>query len=70
MRLDNYSCVRLLTNKYASEGAYEGDRGAIIEVYNDDAYEVEFSDNDGITVAQIVAHTDEISLYEPQTTTQ
>lgn len=63
--LPNYSCVRLLTDRYTSEGARSGDIGYIIETWNEDAYEVEFSDNEGITVAQIVARRCELELREP-----
>lgn len=62
--INNYSRVRLLTNDHADEGACRGDLGYIIEVY-DDAYEVEFSDGNGITFAQIVAQPNEIELDEP-----
>lgn len=63
--LDNYSRVRLLTDKYESEGARHSDIGYIIEVYPEKKYEVEFSDHDGISFAQIVAQEDEIQLDEP-----
>ena len=55
-----------MTNNYSSEGAHAEDRGYIIEVYPDGAYEVEFSNADGISFAQIVAQEDELQLDEPQ----
>ncbi len=61
----NYSRVKLLTNDYATEGAVAGNIGYIIEVY-DDAYEVEFSDANGITFAQIVARPEAIRLDEQE----
>lgn len=63
----NYTRVRLLSNKYNSEGVDSGDIGYIIEIYNKDAYEVEFSNHNGITVALIVVHPDEIEVAEPIT---
>lgn len=64
--LENYSRVRLLTNIYREEGARQGDVGYIVEVHNPDAYEVEFSNMNGITFAQIVARRDELQVDEPQ----
>lgn len=40
--------------------------GYIIEVYPDHAYEVEFCDTNGVTVAQIVAQQDELEWDEEQ----
>jgi hypothetical protein len=64
MTLENYSRVRLLTNKYRSEGVTEGFVGYIIEVYGDEAYEVEFSNENGITIAQLVVLQNEVILDE------
>lgn len=62
--IENYSRVRLLTDKYQPEGAARGDIGYIIETYPDGAYEVEFSDTNGITFAQIVARLEELQPAE------
>ncbi len=64
MAFDNFSQVRLVTNKYEIDDAIFGMVRYIIEVYQDGNYEVEFSDQDGITIAQIVVQHDEI---EPST---
>ena len=64
--IDNYSRVKLMTNNYSSEGAHAEDVGYVIEVYPDGAYEVEFSDANGISFAQIVAQEGEIQIDEPQ----
>lgn len=56
------SRVRLLNDNYQSEGAHCFDTGYIIEVYPDGKYEVEFSDTDGTTRAQIVASEDELQV--------
>lgn len=67
--LQNYSRVRLLTEKFQASGAALFDVGYIIEVYSDGDYEVEFSDKDGTTTAQIVVREEDIQLaegiYEP-----
>ena len=63
--LPNYSRVRLLTDRFSSDGLKYGDFGYIIETYDNDEYEVEFSDNKGITIAQIVANGSELEVCEP-----
>lgn len=60
--LDNYSRVRLMTDRFQSQGALCFDVGYIIEVYPDRKYEVEFSDSKGVTTAQIVASEEELQL--------
>ena len=60
-----YSRVWLLTDRFASEGAKYVDLGHIIETWNEDAYEVEFSDRRGVKVARIVARRHELELCEP-----
>ena len=59
-----YARVRLITDKYLAEGVGNGAIGYIIEKYKD-AYEVEFSDAQGITIAQIAVSPNEIILHEP-----
>ncbi len=68
--LENYTRVRLQTDKYQAEGVSKGTLGYIIEVYPPDAYEVEFSDQDGTTFAQIVAQGNELQSDEPSLLTQ
>jgi hypothetical protein len=53
----------MLTDAYLDENAPAGAVGYIIEVYPDNHYEIEFSNENGITLAQIVARGDEIELY-------
>ena len=63
--MKQYSRVKLLTNKFESEGITIGAIGYIIEVYDDGNYEVEFSDSKtGITIAQIVATPRDIEVAE------
>lgn len=61
--LRQYDRVRLVTDRYEREGARRGMIGYIIEMYGDDAVEVEFSRPDGVTVTQIVAATSELEIY-------
>ena len=56
-----YSRVRLLVDRYQGEGADVGAFGYIIEVYPEGNYEVEFSDSEGITYAQLVVTEQEIA---------
>jgi hypothetical protein len=65
MSMKNYSRVRLLNDRYRDEGVTAGAIGYVIEVYGDDAYEVEFSAEDGTTIAQFVVHGDE-AVEEPE----
>jgi hypothetical protein len=59
--MKQFSKVRLITNKYVKQGANQFDVGYIIEVYDGEKYEIEFSDkNTGITYAMIVASEDEL----------
>lgn len=62
--LQNYSRVRLQTEKFQASGAHLFDVGYIIEVYPDGDYEVEFSDASGNTTAQIVVREEDIQLSE------
>ncbi|MFT3697089.1 MAG: DUF4926 domain-containing protein [Kofleriaceae bacterium] len=56
-----YTTVKLATDRFVAEGAQRGMVGAIIEVYADGHYEVEFSDPvTGVTIAQIVAEEAEL----------
>ena len=60
--LENYSRVCLLNNHYEKENIPKGSFGYIIETYDDGAYEVEFSDSDGITIGLLVLRESEIQL--------
>jgi hypothetical protein len=67
MSLPAYARVRLLSDRFASEGAKKGAVGYIIEVYPDDKYEVEFSDAKGVTYAQLVASGEDLEATESHT---
>jgi hypothetical protein len=64
--IEQYSRVRLLTNHHDAEGAPTGAIGYVIEVYDDGALEVEFSDENGVTFAQVVVRESELALDEPE----
>lgn len=51
MTLEPYSLVKLLTDRYQDRGVAAGALGTILEVYEDEAYEIEFSRDDGTTLA-------------------
>ncbi|MCY7272253.1 MAG: DUF4926 domain-containing protein [Phormidesmis sp. CAN_BIN44] len=51
MTLEPYALVKLLTDHYQDRGVIAGAIGTILEVYGDEAYEVEFSHDDGTTIA-------------------
>lgn len=55
----------ILINDYESEGLKKGDIGAILMVYSEpnEAYEVEFVDNNGEVKAQVVLLPNEIEKY-------
>ncbi|OCA97843.1 DUF4926 domain-containing protein [Clostridium beijerinckii] len=55
MKFSEYDTVILITD-YKNEGLKKGDIGAILMVYTEpnEAYEVEFVDDDGEVKAQIV----------------
>ena len=46
-----YQKVKLLTNRYIKEGLKKGDMGVILEIYDDNNFEVEFFDENGFTIA-------------------
>jgi hypothetical protein len=63
MTLESYSLVELLTNLYQDRGVSIGAIGTILEVYEDGAYEVEFSQDDGTTVAWLAVSQDEVKPF-------
>lgn len=62
--MDNYSRVRLLTDRYAKRyGVAVGAIGFIVEVYGDEAYEVDFSWPEGTsTVSTFSVKQNEVEL--------
>lgn len=63
--MEIYSCVKVINNKYLLDGVKIGDIGYIIESYDNNFYEVEFSDiKTGESFAQIVLNLDDIERVE------
>jgi hypothetical protein len=61
MNLAMYSVVRLSTDKYRSKGVFAGDVGVIVEIWGEGAaYEIDFSDSEGTTIAQFAVPADEL----------
>lgn len=56
--------VRLLTNKYIDEGIKIGDIGVILEDYDGENFEVEFSNNEGITIALFAFSKKELEVVD------
>ncbi len=47
MTLPLHSTIRLTTNRYSDRGIHEVCLGVILEIYRDEAYEVDFADEQG-----------------------
>ena len=63
MVLEPYSSVQLLTDCYRDRGVSAGAIGTILDVYGAEAYEVEFSREDGSTIAWFAVKQDEVKPY-------
>lgn len=56
-----YSRVVLTTDRFQADGVTVGMTGYIIEVHDENHYEVEFSDQNGVTIAQVVVNEADIA---------
>jgi hypothetical protein len=63
MTLEQYTVVQLLTNRYQDQGVKAEAIGVILDVYGDEAYEVEFSREDGTTIAWFAVQQNEVQPY-------
>ena len=63
-KLKPFQKVRLLADIYVDEGINKGDIGAILEDYDGENFEVEFSDNNGVTIALFALSKNEVELIE------
>lgn len=63
-KIKNYSRIKMISDKYIDEGIKSGDIGCIIEVYDDEFCEVEFSGKDGITWALETISTKEFVVID------
>lgn len=64
MVLPQFSAVRLLSDRHRDKGVEAGSIGRILDVYGEEAYEVEFSRPDGTTIAWFAVPPNEIELVE------
>ena len=64
MRYRQYQKVRLTTNKYIDDGIKQGDVGIVLEDYDGGNYEVEFSDEKGVTIALFAFAKEDIEPVE------
>ncbi|WP_290061547.1 hypothetical protein [Amycolatopsis solani] len=61
-----YDRVRLVTDRFAGEGALGGSIGYVIEKYDGEAWEIEVSDpRTGETVARFVAGAADLERADP-----
>ena len=63
MTLEQYTVVQLLTNRYQDRGVKAEAIGVILDVYGDETYEVEFSREDGTTIAWFAVQQNEVQPY-------
>ncbi len=52
--IKKYDKIKLESDQFIEEGVVPGAIGFVIEDYGDGNYEVEFSDSEGVTIAQLV----------------
>ncbi|KWD61418.1 hypothetical protein WL76_27395 [Burkholderia ubonensis] len=64
MKISIYNRVRYIGQSNAQERIYPGDIGYVIEDYSDGNFEVEFSNPDGTTRAQVVVAGRDLELAE------
>jgi len=59
--------VVALTQDLPTHGLVRGQVGTVVEILGKDAYEVEFSDNEGRTYAELALRSDQLIVlhYEP-----
>ena len=61
MSLKPYTIVKIITNRYRDRGINLGAIGTILDVYGDEAYEIEFSRDDGTTIAWFAVLQNEVT---------
>jgi len=62
--INQYSEVKLTSSQYAEKGVKKGSVGYVIDVYSDEHFDVEFSAQDGSTIAILVLAKSEFELCE------
>ena len=64
MALDEFTYVRHRTDRYRDRGVDHGTLGVILDLYGEDAYEVEFVGPDGDSIAWFAVLSDEVEPAE------
>lgn len=64
MPLPIFAHVKLTSEEYQQDGLPKGVKGVIVDVYENEAYEVDFSDEFGITLACIAVKQYDVELVE------
>ncbi len=64
MTLPLHSTIRLTTNRYSDRGIYEGCLGVILEIYGDEAYEVDFADDQGNPLGWFAVEQSEVKAEQ------
>jgi hypothetical protein len=54
----------MLSDEHRKDGVPAGSIGRVLDVYDDEAYEVEFSRPDGTTIAWFAVPQDEVELVK------
>ena len=62
--MKQFQRVKLNSDKYINEGLEKGAVGYILNIYDSNHYEVEFSDSNGITIMLCSFSIDELELAE------
>lgn len=62
MSLPQFASVRMLNDDHLQDGVARGAVGVILDVYEDGDYEVEFSREDGSTIAWFAVGPEEVEL--------
>ena len=62
MMLQPYDIIRLYTDRYRNRGILSGSVGIILDVC-EEAYDVEFSDNQGHTIAWFAVQQSEVEAF-------
>lgn len=60
MPLKQFTFVRLRTDRYRDRGVEDGAFGVIVDVYGEDAYEIDFVGPDGTSIAWFAVKSDEV----------
>lgn len=62
-----FSTIVLKNDKYSSDRLKTGDQGIIVDFYADGAFEVDFSDDEGITIGVIAVQPEDIEIIRSPT---